>query len=144
MNILFLYLKAVQPNIGGIGRITYTLGELFRRKGHEVWYVAATRNNNESCDKCQLFVPEEYFGVEANYKYIKQVIKDLRVDIVINQEAPYLPIALLFERLRKVDDKVLLVNCFHTSVLTPAYNYAYQVEYSLRKKGLGLFFNFLR
>lgn len=144
-NVLFLYIKAVQPNIGGIGRITYTLGELFRTEGHKVWYVATGKSKGEKIDKAQIFLTEDDYFSKANYDQLSKFILDNKIDVIINQIAPHKPVALLFERLKEeIGDRIKLVNCFHTSVLTPAYNYAYQVEYSLRKKNMGFVFHLLR
>ena len=144
-NVLFLYIKAVQPNIGGIGRITYTLGELFRKKGHNVWYVSTGKTDVGKIDDAQLFLAEDDYSSNANYDHLSKFILDNRIDVIINQIAPHKPVALLFERLKEeIGDRIKLINCFHTSVLTPALNYAYQVEYSLRKKNLGFIFYLLK
>ena len=144
-NVLFLYVKAVKPNIGGIGRITCTLGELFRTESYKVWYAATGKPEGREFYDAQLFLTEDDYSSKANYDQLSKFILDNKIDVIINQIAPHKPVALLFERLKEeIGDRIKLVNCFHTSVLTPAYNYAYQVEYSLRKKNMGFVFHLLK
>lgn len=144
-NILFFYEKGVLPNIGGIGRITYTLGKLFREHGHQVWFAASKKGNAGSYDENQIFLPNEKASEEECYQFILGVIRDNKIGVLINQNAPDSPHAILLNRIKSLmGNEIKLINCFHSSVLTPAYNFAYQEEYRLRKKKLTVLFHVLR
>ena len=41
MNIVFFHGNGIVPTLGGISRITDTLGALFVDKGNNVWYIGA-------------------------------------------------------------------------------------------------------
>ena len=41
MNIVFFHGNGIVPTLGGISRITDTLGVLFVDKGNNVWYIGA-------------------------------------------------------------------------------------------------------
>ena len=145
-NIVFLYKKGVLPNIGGVSRITYTLADLFRRHNHRVWFVATKKGVDPEYDSNQLFFPDEDAVTENNIHFLNEFVVENKVDIIINQEAPDKLLTSLLGKFKqcKEEKRLRIINCYHTSVLTPAINYAHQVEYDLKKKGMSIVFKFLK
>lgn len=144
MNIAFYHSNGIMPTYGGVSRITDTLGILFRERGNNVWFIGAAKTRSDiNYDHNQLFLPKAEIDSEENVTFVCDFVKNNHIDVVVNQAA-LAPISARF--LRKCSSKVnfLLISCFHNSILTPIYNGAYQKEYLLKKKGLGVLFNFLR
>lgn len=144
MNIIFFHSNGIVPTLGGISRITYTLGKVFCNKNNAVWYVGA-RNEHHKCEysRLQSFLPSENLFAEANIHYIVSLIKKYNVNVVINQCALD-PRYAKFLRLCKDRTDFVLVSCIHNSILTPVLNAAYQKEYHLKKKGLGFVFSLMK
>ena len=51
MNILFLYNGVIDPEKGGIQRVTSVLADYFEGKGHTVWYLSLDFYKKETPDK---------------------------------------------------------------------------------------------
>lgn len=137
MNILFFYDKGVLPEVGGIARITHNLVSLFRRKGHNVWIVSINKLKEADYDKEQYFLPEKNLGSSDNQNYLVKFINDHHIEILINQCGMSPLVTLQFLPNIKSITGVKYLSCIHNSTMTPARNFAYQKEYTLRSKRLG-------
>lgn len=145
MNIIFFHTNGIVPTAGGISRTTYNLLNLFRQMDHQVWAVGAKNiYPNAIYDEQQLFLPSlEQVDNEDNRAFMKDVITSNNIDIIINQ-APFTPqVVSLLNSCREYAG-VKVVSCYHNSILTPIYHYAYQKEYKLRKHGMGFLFWLLK
>ena len=145
MRILFFHTNGIVPTAGGISRITSNLAHLYREKGHEVWFLGA-KNQHQGFlfDEQQFFLPSsERVDCKVNRSYLCDLLKSLHIDIVLNQVPFSEEVIRLLNSIRS-EIGVKLVSCYHNSILTPIYNYAYQKEYVLRKKRLSLLFYLLR
>lgn len=143
MNILFYYDKGVLPSVGGIAKITYNLINLFRQNGHKVWIVSIKKLYEANYDQHQYFVPSSNKISKENVDFIVNLIKEFRIDVVINQCAmSYQDSAILLKGVRD-DTKVKVLSCIHNSTMTPARNFAYQKEYMLRSCNIHFLFGIL-
>lgn len=144
MNIVFYHDNGILPTFGGISRITNTLGNLFTNKGNNVWYIGAQdRHYGETYNDNQLFLPSCNLYAEENIEFLCTFVIEHQIDAIINQAALN-PCSAIFLSKCKERAPFLLISCFHNSILTPIYNGAYQKEYLLKKKHLGLIFHLMK
>lgn len=144
MNIVFYHSNGIMPIHGGVSRITDTLGILFSERGNNVWFMGAVKTRTDVIyHQNQVFLPNNEVDSAENIAFVCDFVKTNHIDVVVNQAA-LTPVSARF--LRKCSNNVhfLLISCFHNSILTPIYNGAYQKEYVLKKKGLGILFNIMR
>ena len=69
-------------------RITYTLGDNFRKHGHEVFFLARiyrSKLSDEENEIKQYFFPSENIYSKENIEFYHKFIKQHRIDAVINQ-----------------------------------------------------------
>lgn len=144
MNVIFFHKNGIVPTLGGISRITDTLGRLFIDKGNNVWYIGAQdkHKGQKYCSR-QSFLPSSELFANENVRYIINIVKKNQIDVIINQCALDYHSAQFLALCKKEVD-FLLVSCFHNSILTPVLNGAYQKEYFLKSKGLGWLFYLMR
>lgn len=144
MNVIFYLANGVVPEKGGISRITANLCDLFRRRGVDVWYVGAKDIfENVVYDKNQLFLPDSgRVHSKNNLDYLCQVVFEKKVDFIINQNASKTDhVDLLCQCGVKTGAKVIY--CFHNSILTPVYNYAYTRQFPSLVNGKLWYFKLL-
>ena len=144
MNVLFLYINGVIPNIGGIARITNTLGCLFRENGHKVYYLGYIKRDGCQYDSSQFFLPSSIVFCEENLLFFEKLIKENKIDLIINQASTHSGFIKLIGRIKSQNRNISAVTCFHTSILTQAYNFAYQEEFRLRKENKIWLLNLLK
>lgn len=144
MNIIFFHSNGIVPTAGGISRTTANLGRIFRKKGHQVWFVGA-RDLHEKADydEMQFFLPNPVVDSQHNVDYLCSFIIGHGVGVVINQSPFAAAIVNLLELCRK-QSGVKVIACYHNSIITPVIRYAYQREFLLRQHGMSLFFHFLK
>lgn len=114
MNILFVSDNIFNPICGGIERVTDILAKELRKSGYRVFYLCDVIHDNSLIDypfPADLMVlPEEgsYNNIN-NISYYRSIIKNLSIDIVVNQRgwAPYFNNA--------IDGRVVVINVVHTT-----------------------------
>lgn len=143
MNLLFIYNNAVNPTAGGVARITYTLGNLFRTNGHKVWFIAFKTDNAALDNLCQIYFPNSVLDTNENESFLVDFIDNNAIDLIINQSSIHKGLTSLLKRVRR-RIAISIITCFHTSILTQAKNYAYQKEYWLKKNNRKYIFSLLR
>lgn len=145
MNILFVHSNGIVPTAGGISRITHNLVRLFRSKGHNVWLLGAKdKHEGVKYDEYQYFLPCQECAVDRdNIVFLLDFVRSRNVKIVINQTPFSDDVVQLLGKCRK-ETGTKIVSCYHNSILTPSYNYAFQKEYTLNKKGLSFVFKILK
>jgi len=95
-NILFVFDVPIIPHNGGVQRITDTLTKNFIKEGHNVTFLARIKTTQEFNNYAtkQLYFPNEELNSTENITFYHNLIKELDVNIVINQngaeEASYL------------------------------------------------------
>lgn len=144
MNIVFFHGNGIVPTAGGISRITDILGTLFYTKGNNVWYIGVEDKHNGAVYKeWQYFLPSSQLFSEDNIEYMSNFLTEHKIDVVVNQMALD-PRSAKFLKKCKNNNNFQLVSCLHNSILTPVLNGAYQKEYILKKKGMGLLFHLMK
>lgn len=132
MNILFIYYKGVQPNDGGLSRITASLTSLFRSGGNQVWLLGVEKNKECDYDSHQLFFPSPH-NSKDNLAFFCDICGKYHFDIIINQ-IPFLHTWIydvLDECKKTLNYKV--ISCLHNPVMSQVNNLYFRKGYSLRK-----------
>ena len=58
MNILFIYSNSINPNKGGVQRVTKVLADYFQLKGNNVFFLSLNKpTKSEYIDKRQFYLP---------------------------------------------------------------------------------------
>jgi len=87
MNILILYNKPILVNAGGVQRVSQVLANQFLKDGHSVYYLASTKAINTTYNNCQFFFPDlNNISNPINYDYLRNLINDLGINLILNQE----------------------------------------------------------
>lgn len=135
MNILFLYNEAINPQVGGVERITFSLADYFESKGYKVFFLAL--NNNHSVgDKRQFFLPDNTsFISERNIGFFSSFLAEKAMNVVINQAGTNPYISQLSYYCRKAGVK--LVSAVHNSLLASVINYSSAKKGKYNRIGLG-------
>lgn len=90
MNILLIAAREINPLIGGIERVSYSLTEKWLQRGCEVSWLAIQKSrwdsqNNEEITK-QYFLPNSQCILSNdNVSFVLDLVKKNKVDVVINQ-----------------------------------------------------------
>lgn len=143
MNILFLSGYNINPFDGGIARITHTLAHQFQSNGHIVWYLGYRKVSDDDSQK-QLYFPSGIpEATEENIIYLEKVIYEKNINVVIVQTNPRKSYIQMLSKCKQ-HHSFLLISCFHNLILTQISNYAYGMEYKLKKKRLSCVFSLLK
>ncbi len=79
----------MNPNKGGVQRVSDTLANYFKTKGHQLYYLTF---EYEKEDKYQfpaelIQLPDSDFYSEVNVRFYHKLLDDLSIDIMINHDA---------------------------------------------------------
>lgn len=113
MKILFVLSIEVIPENGGVERVTHVLSEYFRKEGIEISYLYYTIQSIKCIQSHQdiktYFLPkQENIGSIENQAYIRNVINNNRIDIVINQGGMTFSISELLQKALKQTNSKLI------------------------------------
>ncbi len=133
MNILFLYNGVIDPEKGGIQRVTSVLADYFEGKGHTVWYLSLDFYKKETPHpRRQLMFPDSRsLDAVENMVYWENILLEKHIDIVINQSAQD-PKSSKLMRIAKKRCKIFSVH--HTAPLGKILNF--EAVYADRFKGI--------
>jgi glycosyltransferase involved in cell wall biosynthesis len=71
---------------GGVGRVSRTLAAEFVRQGHECSFLATKPGQDEIVEGVpQLFVPNTKVNATENKEYLRKVIAEKQINVIINQ-----------------------------------------------------------
>jgi len=89
MNILFCYRNWMNPNNGGVQRVSDTMAKYFVRKGHKVYYLNFERKENDNyIFPAEIYLlPDNNFFSGVNINYYHNLLHELSIDIVINHDS---------------------------------------------------------
>ena len=114
MNILFYKNKTVQPERGGIDRVTDVLGRAFENR-HNVYYLMAICEDvSQNRDNFYYLPNSEYLFADENISFARQLFDKLKIDIIINQDG-ITPASSMFI-LRAKTDAVKLFTVVHNTL----------------------------
>ena len=123
MNILFLYTTKIDPEKGGVQRVTSLLGAYFSRKGYSIHYLATNKNSfNDTSSDQQYYLPSRPLISLENRQYYIKLLKDKNINIVINQAALGGKLVWLCS-LAKQYTEVSVIAVVHNSILGTVNNY---------------------
>lgn len=116
MNILFI-LKSL--NIGGVEVVTLTLAKTFRKRGHNVGVFVFSLEDDtlrkRLPESVSLYEGYGYKESNDNVKFLRNILKDQNVNVVINQWGlPFLPIRVINRARKGLDVKV--ISAYHNQV----------------------------
>lgn len=121
MNILFVASFKIQ-NSGGVGTVTEALTKSFDARGYNVYYLAISNGNNYSMGNIkQFFLPHKRINSKVNINYVKDLIKKLDIDIIVNQSATIPSVYNFLNKIR--NNKVKIISAHHGCVLGLQENY---------------------
>ena len=137
MTILFYHRSPINPNSGGISRITHVLGQALMSHGYKIYYISELRSEQENSGITQYYLPNSSIvQCEENVLYLKELVVNLNINIIINQFALN-GVSARFLNICKKEFDFKLISCFHNSILTPIYNFSFQKEFFLKRKNIG-------
>lgn len=135
MNILFLYPSAINPQAGGVERVTYTLSKYFESKGYKVLFLGLIESIYSTKDKRQFFLPDSSFFIsESNIIFFRSFLTEKSIDIVINQGGT-IPEISKFAAYSKAEG-VKLISVVHNSLLATVENFSFVNKNKFDKIGI--------
>lgn len=128
VNILFL---ATFPftGAGGVGRVTEALTAEFQSRGHGCTWLATRRGESQLVgDTPQLFTPSDVISSRANVEYLRRLIQERRMDMVVNQAGPN---PQILDLIRPVAAKCRVFTVHHNCVACLQEYYSSIIDHSL-------------
>lgn len=111
MNILFFSNIHISPNRGGVERVTYTLSNALKERGHNITLLSATAPiDRDILRDNQYILPQKETYKHQNILYTKKLIQDKNIDIIVNQSETLSSHMLLNEAKGKCPQ----ITCIHT------------------------------
>jgi glycosyltransferase involved in cell wall biosynthesis len=137
MNILFLYNEAINPGVGGVERITFSLASYFESKGYKVLFLGLNKTHSIK-DKRQFYLPDTYsFIAKENILFFRSFLKEKSIKLVINQGGTNPKISNLAYYCKI--DGINLISAVHNSLLASIINFSSSKKSKYKKLGLGWF-----
>lgn len=134
MSILFLYNEAINPQKGGVEKITFILANYFESKGIKVLFLSL-KNDQINIDKRQRYLPESSsFTSPINISFFCNLLKENDVRIVINQGGTNPGISNLAYYSKS--ENVKLISAIHNSLLASIINFSAARKNHYEKLGL--------
>lgn len=84
MNILFYFESQINPQRGGTERVADNISHELKKRGYEVFYLSRRKVDGEYDIPC-FFLPDEKGNTERNYSFVKNLIIEHNIDIIINE-----------------------------------------------------------
>lgn len=141
MNILFLYRNVIDPEKGGVQRVTSVLADYFASRGHSVWYVSLVKRKFDRVHQERQFIfpNSQSFDNTMNHNFFSSLIEDKKIDIVINQggQGPS-----TFKLVLLAKEKAKVISVHHSSPLAKVMNFENSYMGSFKKLFKFLFFIF--
>lgn len=115
MNLLFVYIQAVNPIKGGTERVTWCVARALEKMGHSIFFLAthSTKNDKHFTNNPKYILIDE----QANYEERKQKVittcHELQIDVVINECAEF-GLSSIFSN--KVLNGVKVITCTHLDI----------------------------
>lgn len=122
MNILFLYSATINPQVGGVERVTFTLANYFESKGHKVFFLGVTDHYSIK-DKRQFILPDSSSSIsKINIDFFRSFLIEKSINIVINQGGKTPGISKLASYCKI--EGVKLISVVHNSLLANIANFS--------------------
>lgn len=120
MNVLFFYTETINPQKGGVERVTYSLANYFYDQGCSVYFLGQHKDCS-LVDHRQIYLPnkEELMAPENSF-FFKDFLVNNKINVIINQGA-FLSKSAEFVYLAKECD-VRIISVIHNSLLSTVVN----------------------
>lgn len=134
MNILFLYSSTINPQVGGVERVTFTLANYFESKGYKVLFLALTDRYSKN-DERQFLLPDPTsLDSPKNIMFFRSFLLEKSIDFVVNQggtspEISKLAYCCKFEGIK-------LISVVHNSLLATIKNFSSAYKSNFDKIGI--------
>lgn len=139
MNIVFCSRVDFNEYKGGIERITVTLSEFFRNRGHNIFYIVLINSEKNIRYKNPVFYLKNSDPYTSeNIEEYNNILDDIDADIVINQYGMSSPESLLFSSIKNKKHK--LIHVLHS---TPFALYKNFWSYTKTFHGLNFLIRFI-
>jgi len=120
MNILFFYTETINPQKGGVERVTHSLANYFCEQGNCVYFLGQHKDHS-FVDYRQLYLPDEKKLMTLDNKlFFKECLVSKDIKIVVNQGA-FLPESAEFTYLAK-ECNVRIISVIHNSLISTVVN----------------------
>ena len=145
MNLLFIYGSEINPQEGGVQRVTYDLGVHFTGLGHSVIYLATAKA--EMCidiNSHQYFLPNsQKLDSLENIEFYKNLVRDSRIDIIINQGGIGPKLTKFCIKIKEYFD-VKVLSVIHNSLLGNVLNFTSSHSTQIKRIPIPFLFNLLQ
>ncbi|MDR0794133.1 MAG: glycosyltransferase [Chitinophagaceae bacterium] len=129
--ILFVNLFTVDPQIGGVERVTTILTKEFLKRGFDVLYLSLAHHKDENIERCaapQYFFPEDKIYSDGNILFYNNFITTKNIDVVINQFGGYESSFLFLNIKPEIRRKIKVISVCHNR---PIRDYGYLHKYAI-------------
>lgn len=121
MNILFFYTETINPQNGGVQRVTNSLANYFCEQGNSVYFLGQHKDYS-FVDYRQLYLPnEDELMTLENRQFFKECLVSKDIKVVINQGA-FLSESAEFSYLAK-ECNVRIISVVHNSLISTVINF---------------------
>ncbi|EKA89725.1 MULTISPECIES: glycosyltransferase [Bacteroides] len=135
MNILFFYTETINPQKGGVERVTYSLANYFYEQGNCVYFLGLHKDHSLVDDR-QLYLPnKEELMTPENKQFFRECLVSKEIKVVINQGA-FLSESAEFTYLAK-ECNVKIISVIHNSLISTVVNLKDIYRTSIRQLHLG-------
>ena len=135
MNILFLYSSSINPQVGGVEKVTFTLASYFESEGYEVFFLGSSDRYSIK-DKRQYFLPDSSSFISIkNIAFFCSFLEEKSINIVINQGGTIPGISKLASYCKI--EGVKLISVMHNSLLATIENFSSANKNKFEKIGIG-------
>lgn len=116
--ILFIFSAPIDPNRGGVQRVTYTLAEEFEKQDKKVLFLSLKQGRKlvqqEQKDKRQLFFSRNELETSAKKEELKRILSINKITTVINQAGIYKDVMALMSTV--TEHNIQLITVHHNCV----------------------------
>jgi glycosyltransferase involved in cell wall biosynthesis len=135
MNILFLYSSTINPQVGGVERVTFTLASYFESKGYNVLFLALTDSYSKN-DKRQFLLPDPTsLDSSKNITFFRSFLLEKSIDLVVNQGGTSPEISKLAYNCKF--EGIKLISVVHNSLLASIENFSSANKSKFEQSGIG-------
>ena len=116
MNILFVYTSEIIAENGGVQRVTKVLADHFEENKLNVFYLTKSKSIKNNYKNHYFLPDDQYNNSQVNLNYIRTLVIEKKINIIINQAALGGTMASLCYEAKKVAD-VKILSVIHNSLL---------------------------
>tara|TARA_B110000003_G_scaffold276104_1_gene320911 strand:+ start:1029 stop:2207 length:1179 start_codon:yes stop_codon:yes gene_type:complete len=116
MNILFVYTSEIIAGNGGVQRVTKVLADYFEENHFNVFYLTKSKSSKNNYKNHYFFPENQYNNSQVNLNYIRTLVIEKKINIIINQAALGGTMSELCYSVKEIS-KVKILSVIHNSLL---------------------------